>query len=154
MIAEKILGKLGDTDKITDTVKIEWYERGKKVLRKVTQSGEEIGIRVDQPLNDGDILYEDEKRIIVAEIAECDLISINIKSISEAGRLCFELGNRHLSVYISDTCIKCPFDEPTYEYLRKLGFPAEKTFEKFSGYIECKAHAHSGTHGNHEHHHE
>lgn len=151
MIAEKILGKLHDTSKQVETVTIDWFERDKKLLRKTTSSGEDIGIRVDSPLNEGDILYEDDRKIIAVEIAPCDLISVNVGSMQEMGRLCFELGNRHLSLSISENNVKCPYDEPTFEYLKRLGFKAEKTHEKFAGYIECKAHAHTHSH---EHHHE
>lgn len=151
MIAEKIIGKLHDTSKQVETVTIDWFERDKKLLRKTTSSGEDIGIRVDSPLNEGDILYEDDRKIIAVEIAPCDLISVNVGSMQEMGRLCFELGNRHLSLSISENNVKCPYDEPTFEYLKRLGFKAEKTHEKFAGYIECKAHAHTHSH---EHHHE
>lgn len=151
MIAKKILGKLHDTSKQVETVTIDWFERDKKLLRKTTSSGEDIGIKVDSPLNEGDILYEDDTKIIAVEIAPCDLVSVNVGSMQEMGRLCFELGNRHLSLSISENNVKCPYDQPTLEYLKRLGFKAEKTHEKFAGYIECRAHAHSHSH---EHHHE
>lgn len=150
MIAEKIIGKLHDTSKRVETVTIDWFERDKKLLRKTTSSGEDIGIRVDSPLNEGDILYEDDTKIIAVEIAPCDLVSVNVGSMKEMGRLCFELGNRHLSLSISENNVKCPYDQPTLEYLKRLGFKAKKTHEKFAGYIECRAHAHSHSH---EHHH-
>lgn len=153
MIAEKIIGKLGETSKKVDTVTIDWFERDKKLLRKTVSSGEEIGIKTDEPLNEGDILYEDDKRVIAVEIAPCDLVSVSVSSMQEMGRLCFELGNRHLSLSIAENCVKCPYDEPTFEYLKRLGFNVCKTHEKFAGYIECKAHAHTNAHEHrHEHH--
>lgn len=158
MITEKIIGKLGKTDKKIEYVSIDWFERGKKLLRKTTDSGEDIGIRIDTPLNENDIIFEDENRIVVVTIAPSDLISVSIGSIEEMGRLCFELGNRHLSLAIGHDNVKCPYDEPTLEYLKKLGFNAVKTHEKFTGYTECKGHAHTDAHGNehshHEHHHD
>lgn len=150
MIAEKIYGKLSNTDKPVETITIDWFERGKKILRKTTSSGEEIGIRIDEPLNEGDIIYEDSERVVAVEIAPCDLISVNVSNIKEMGRLCFELGNRHLSLSIGENTVKCPFDEPTFAYLKHLGFSTEKVHEKFADYIECKAHAHTHSH-NHEH---
>ncbi|MBP1561433.1 MAG: urease accessory protein UreE [Oscillospiraceae bacterium] len=149
MIVEKTLGTLHDTQKRVETVTVEWFERDKKLLRKISSSGEEIGIKADFPLNEGDILYEDDERIIAVTIAPCELISVNVGSMEEMGRLCFELGNRHLSLSVSENTVKCPYDEPTFEYLKKLGFNAKKTLEKFTGYIECKAHAHTHSHGHH-----
>lgn len=154
MITEKIYGKLGSTDKRVEKVTVDWFERDKKLLRKTTSGGEEIGIKIDVPLNDGDIIFEDGERVIAVEIAPCDLISVKVSSMEGMGRLCFELGNRHLSLSISADCVKCPFDEPTFEYLKRLGFTASRVREKFTGYIECKAHAHSHDTHNGGHHHE
>ncbi|MCC8098363.1 MAG: urease accessory protein UreE [Eubacterium sp.] len=151
MVCDKILGKIGETNKEVDTVSIEWFERDKKILKKNTKNGEEIGIRPDRPLNEGDILYEDENKIIAVEIAESDLIKIQVGEIVEMGRLCFEIGNRHLSLSIKPDCVKIPFDEPTFEYLKKLGFKAEKVKERFTDYKECKGHSHTHTHHHHEH---
>lgn len=146
MITEKIYGKLGDTDKRVDKVLVDWFERDKKLLRKTTSAGEEIGIKISEPLNDGDIIYENNEKLVVVEIAPCDLISTEVSTMQEMGRLCFELGNRHLSLAIGENTVKCPFDEPTFEYLRRLGFNVSKVNEKFVGFIECKAHAHTHSH--------
>ena len=154
MISEKIIGKLAETDKAVETVTIEWFERDKKLLRKITSGGEEIGIRIDIPLNEGDIIYENAEKIVAIEIAPCELISVQVSSMQEMGRLCFELGNRHLSLSIGENCVKCPYDEPTYEYLKRLGFSVSKTCEKFAGYIECKAHTPTPSHSHEHHHHE
>ena len=67
MVIEKILGQLHETDKDVDTVSIEWFERDKKILKKTSKKGIEIGIRLDRPLNDRDILYEDENCIIAVK---------------------------------------------------------------------------------------
>lgn len=154
MITEKIYGKLSETAKSVEYVSIDWFERDRKLLRKTTDKGEEIGIKTDAPLNENDIIYEDGNRIIAVTIAPSDLISTDVSSMREMGRLCFELGNRHLSLAIGDNNVKCPYDEPTFEYLKKLGFNCVKVHEKFTGYTECRGHAHTDAQGNHVHHHE
>ncbi|MGN0605522.1 MAG: urease accessory protein UreE [Oscillospiraceae bacterium] len=146
MITEKIYGKLGNTDKHIDTVSVEWFERDKNILRKTTSAGDEIGIKINETLNENDIIFEDDNRIIVVEIAPSELISAKVSTMKEMGKLCFELGNRHLSLAVYDDCVKCPYDAPTFEYLKKLGFTVEKTYEKFTGYTECKGHSHSHAH--------
>ena len=85
MITEKIYGKNTGSRKKTETVTIEWFERDKKILRKKTSSGEEIGIRIDETLNQDDIIYEDDERIICIDIAPCDLISISVSEMKEMG---------------------------------------------------------------------
>ena len=158
MIAEKVIGRLesgGKTDKKIDYVHVEWFERDKKLMRKTADSGEEIGIRVSKPLNDGDILYEDSERIVSVDMGKCDLIKITVTDICEMGRLCFEIGNRHLSLSIKSDCVKIPYDAPTFEYLTKLGFKTEKVFEKFTDFTICRGHSHTHEHEHsHSHSHE
>lgn len=149
MIAEKVLGHLHQTDKQVDRVTIEWFEHDKKLLKKTTKGGIEIGIRVGKPLNDGDILYEDDEKIVAVEMAECELIKITIMDITEMGRLCFEIGNRHISLAIKPDCVTIPYDAPTFAYLKKLGFHAERVTERFTDYTACTGHAHR-----HDHYHE
>ena len=169
MIIEKILGNIKTYpigERKIDTVGIEWYESEKKLLRKTTQSGEEIGIRIQAPIEDGDVLYADDSHVIVAEILPSELTVVHVHTMQEMGRLCFELGNRHLSLSIGENEVSVPYDEPTFAYLAKLGFAPEKKVEKFTHFTVCHAHGHShdheehsheevheGNHG-HEHHHE
>ena len=50
MLCEKILGKLKDFDltgKTVEYVDIEWHEAFKRIHRKPTDSGREVGIRLD-----------------------------------------------------------------------------------------------------------
>lgn len=155
MIAEKITGKYSGNGKHAESVTIEWFERDKKILRKTTSSGRDIGIKTDETLNQNDIIFEDDDTVIYIDIAPCDLGSVSVSGMAEMGRLCFELGNRHLSLSINENTVRFPFDAPTFEHLKRLGFKPEKVHEKFEGYIECKAHAHLTGHSSehtHEHH--
>lgn len=155
MIVEKILGNrktYAIGNRKIDTVGIEWYESEKKLLRKTTVSGEEIGIRISTPIQDGDVLYADDSRAIVAEILPSELTVVHVYTMREMGRLCFELGNRHLSLSIGENEVSVPYDEPTFAYLAKLGFAPEKKFAKFTHFTVCHAHGHS--HDHEEHHHE
>lgn len=153
MICEKIEGHLHHEElhqlihsgKKVETVEIDWFERDKKILRKMTSGGQEIGIKLGEnshSLNEGDVLFQDDSSVIVVSIAASDLILIHIKDIKEMGRCCFELGNRHLSLAIEESQVLCPFDQPTFEYMQHKGFDVEKVHQKFSHYTECKGHHH------------
>ena len=73
MLCEKILGRADQTDlsgRQLDYVNIEWFEAFKKIHKKVTDKGEEVGIRLDDTvlsrgLYEGDILYLDKERALV-----------------------------------------------------------------------------------------
>lgn len=153
MVIEKVLGKRPDkTEKRMDVITVEWYEREKKRMRKTTSAGEEIGITVEEPLKDGDVLAEDDNRIIVVEYVPCEVMQISITTMQEMGRLCFELGNRHLSLEIDHDKVCVPFDEPTFLYLQQLGFHPEKTYAKLADITVCKGHGHGNGETGHNHH--
>lgn len=154
MICKNILGNLEnfETRKQIEYVKLEWFEMQKKILRKETDTNREIGINIEQTLNDGDILFEGEDFVVAVKISPSDLIKITVNSMEEMGRLGFELGNRHLSLKITDNVVLVPFDHPTFEYLIKLSFNAERVKESFTQYIQCKAHEQINKHSHtHEH---
>lgn len=148
MIIEKIIGNLNSIDVTVpvDTVEVDWFETESKRLRKVTSQGREIGIAVEEKLSDGDILYIDDTVCIAVKLSKCELLKITVSSISEMGRLCFEIGNRHLSLKITDKYVLIPYDAPTEHHLHHLGFSCEKTVDEFSDFIVCKAHGHSHHH--------
>lgn len=145
MLVENIMGhydpSCGDDKKI-DRVWIEWFELDKKLLRKQTESGEDVGIRVEHHLHPGDILFEDETRRVIVDVLPCELVSVSVHTMKEMGRLCFELGNRHLSLSIEENRVTIPYDEPTFLYLQKLGFHAEKVTDQFTHFTVCHAHGH------------
>lgn len=155
MVVEKILGNLSNydlKDRTLDKVWIEWYELEKKLLKKITESGEEVGIRLENHLHEGDILYADESRVVAVDILPCELTAVTVSTMQEMGRLCFELGNRHLSLSIEEHQVTVPYDEPTFSYLEKLGFHPEKKVDKFRHFTVCHAHGHShGQEHSHEH---
>lgn len=153
MLVEKILGNIKDfpvENRKVDKVYVDWYELDKKLLRKTSEAGEEVGIRLDGHahghLHEGDVLYADEKRVIVVDILPCELTVVDVHSMQEMGRLCFELGNRHLSLSIGEHQVSVPYDAPTFEYLTKLGFEPRKEEAKFSHFTVCHAHEHSHSH--------
>lgn len=156
MVVERILGNVKDYNigtRSLDKVWMEWYELEKKLLKKTTESGEEVGIRVESHLHEGDILYADDNKVVVVDIIPCELTEVRVNTMQEMGRLCFELGNRHLSLAIEEHQVTIPYDEPTFLYLEKLGFQPEKKEEKFQHFTVCHAHGHSHSH-EHSHEHE
>ena len=128
MIAEKILGNLSESTPSVevDTVELDWFEAEKKRIRKTTAGGRDIGIAIDENLKDGDIIYLDDKLCVAVKLTSCPLIKINVHTMQEMGRLCFEIGNRHLSLKISDDNVLIPHDEPTEKHLKKLDGECEK----------------------------
>ncbi|MDR1891712.1 MAG: urease accessory protein UreE [Oscillospiraceae bacterium] len=141
---ERIIGQLRENPagKRIDTVLYEWFEQNSRVLKKVSSAGEEIGLRLDEPLTDGGVLFESESRIIALTLLPCEVTRVTVFSMEEMGRACFELGNRHLPIAVREKFVETPYDAPTFEYLRKSGFTCEKRTAKFTPSVIVRGHSH------------
>jgi len=154
MLFEKILYKLSENSDNKNIVRVgyEWFEAEKKILKKTMNSGEEAALRLGEPLYDGAVLFDDGERIIAAELIPCEVIRVNVSGAAEMGRLCFELGNRHLPVAIYGDRAETPYDAPCFEYLKKLGFDCSVVTAKFEPTVIVRGHSHESH--EHEHGHE
>lgn len=158
MLVEKIIKNIQEYPKDIkiDHVYYEWFEQNKKILKKTSEAGEEVGLRLEVPLCDGDVLFENETQMIVASLKPCELIRVSVSNMIEMGEVCFALGNRHLPLNIDKNHVRVPYDSPTFDYLTKLGFSCERVLEKFNHFHEVKAHEHVRSHdhgsNNTEHH--
>ncbi|MDR0819234.1 MAG: urease accessory protein UreE [Oscillospiraceae bacterium] len=120
---------------MTDYIDFEWFETDKKILRKTSRGGDDVGLRLSSRIHDGEVVYQDGEKTYIAKILPCKLLRITAASRVDLGRICYELGNRHLPVAIAEGYAETPFDAPLGEHLAKLGFKCEETFGVFSGYI-------------------
>ena len=151
MIVEKIEGNLADTDiggLERDDVYMEWYEAEKKVLHKTSAGGIEIGIRNggDSPLHDGDILYKDDRKVLILNILETCCIALKPETMAEMGKACYEMGNRHAPLFIEENELLTPFDEPLLAFLVKCGFSVEKKNARLKIPVGGYAHGHAQGH--------
>ena len=139
MIANRISGNIiSDTfsdGKLNVPIEFEWFEADKKRMRKVAADGTEFGVAVGATIADGDVLAETADKRYFARIRTAQLIEIPVRSMKEMGRLCFELGNRHLSLKVEDDRVLVPYDHPTMEYTKKIGFDPRVIEGGFDGFL-------------------
>ncbi len=156
MIIEYILGNIHTEQRQEEIISVpfEWFEVDKKRIKKMASDGTELGVLVEDVLKDGDILAKKDGALYVCEIVPTKLTQIHVHSMQEMGRLCFELGNRHLSLKIEEKSVLIPYDKPTFLYLEKLGFEIQQVQEKFTHFTECKAHGSSEKNHKHAHEHQ
>jgi urease accessory protein len=81
-------------------------------------------------LTQGDVLYEDEKCIIVIDILPCKVIVVHPVSFYQMACLCYEIGNKHLPLFFENDEILVPFEEPLFRWLQALGFEARQQERK------------------------
>lgn len=147
MLVKNILGNINNFEietKDIDEVAIEWYEVNKRILKKQSKKGVEVGIKLEQPykLQDGDILFFDEKEILIVSIIPCDTISIIPESMKAMGKICYEIGNKHIPLFFYNNEVLVNYDEPLMRLLEKEGFKPEKTVRKLVDGLKQHSHSH------------
>jgi urease accessory protein len=149
MIIDKIIGNTGKEDtgsRKIDLLLLEWYETTKRIQRKHTQDGMEIAIKFlkeGQRLHQGDILYRDEEKVVVVDILPSDAIVVSPRSLLEMGSVCYEIGNKHLPVFIQDDQVLIPFEEPIFRWLIASGYATTKEHTRLTNLLNANVQPHS-----------
>ena len=118
-----------------EKLKISRIDLEKRILRKKTDLGTDIGINLDSgiKLQNGDIIGNEEIKIIVEQIPE-KVISVKLKENNEniAILLGHIIGNRHRPIAIKDKIILFPIQEDSeLEIFQRL-------FKEIIDHIELK----------------
>ena len=116
----------------------------KRIQRVTTDHGREIGIRLKDPrdLVAGDVLYMDEKNMIVIDVVADDLLVIAPRDIKEMGTIAHQLGNRHLPAQFEDDVMMVQYDYLVEELLEELGIPYNRENRKVKQAFRHIGHSH------------
>lgn len=112
-----------------DVLQLEWFETGKRVLRRSTTHGREIALRFlrEAPLlQEGDILWMDEHTFITVSILPADAIVLTPLTMADMATICYEIGNKHLPLFLSGEQVLIPFEDPLFRWLEARGFKPVK----------------------------
>ena len=133
MLCEKILcnmKELADSgDKKIDYVDFEWDEAFKKIHKKTSRAGVEVGLRLEdsvltQGIRTGDVFYMDEEQILAASILPCKVIEVHVREDHPhmVAKVCYEIGNRHATLLWGEgeNTFITPYTQPLMELLQKL----------------------------------
>ena len=131
MLVEKVIGNVNDEqfkDKNIDYVDIEWHEAFKKLHKKTSQSGIEVGIKLDNDiltrgLRQGDILAINENSVIAVNIPKDKALVIKVNDNHLIPKVCYEIGNRHATLFEGNSHNEfiTIYNEPMKEMLEKIG---------------------------------
>ncbi len=132
MICEKLIGALDTLDvsgRRVEYVDIEWHEAFKKLHKKTTDKGTEVGIRMEdwvlsRGLYEGDVIYEDAELVIAVHTPPCEVIVISVEPGhgASAAKVCYEIGNRHAPLFLGDDAHSfiTVYNEPMFHMLTKI----------------------------------
>lgn len=153
MIVNEIIGNVADTPVSgleQDTLELEWFETTKRIQRKRTAGGREIAIkflREGQRLRQGDILQREGNTIVTVEIKPCEAIVITPQTLPEMGTVCYEIGNKHMPLFIQDDKVMMPFEMPMFRWLEGSGYRPEKQVVRLLHLLKSNVepHGHGGS---------
>ncbi|WP_158656995.1 urease accessory protein UreE [Helicobacter aurati] len=135
MIVERVLGNIHTANYKhleVDRVQMEWYDTGKRIALLQSENGQTLAMRLanvpKHGLKDGDILFQDSRRIIIITILPTLALSIQIQDWESIVRVCYEIGNLHIPLFFgrNNTELQAPFEKPLQRALEKLCIPFEK----------------------------
>jgi len=132
-----------------DFLELEWFETSKRIQNKVTNSGIKITIKFlkeGQRLSQDDVLFKDNKKAIVINIRECEAIMVAPASLLEMGTVCYEVGNKHVPIFIQDNQVLIPFEEPLFRWLSASGYRPVKEMRKLKSMLKSTDSSHGHTH--------
>lgn len=153
MLIKEILGNTAQQslEKLTiDLLEIEWYEATKRIQRKTSKGGTDLSIKFlkeGQRLHEGDILYQDNEKAIVVHIKPCDAIVIKPKTMLQMGTVCYEIGNKHMPLFIQEELVLMPFEMPMFRWLEASGYEPLKEEHQLLNLLKSNVepHGHSGS---------
>ena len=108
MIFNQVLGNINDINDLNnlhiEKIYITSEESLKRIMRVNSDHNHEYGIALSEniELKDGDILYRDDKNIIIVKIKGDDVLVIKPNSMTDMGIIAHALGNRHLQAQFED----------------------------------------------------
>lgn len=153
VLVTEIIGNKATTsldDRIVDWLEMEWFETTRKVQRLRSKDGMEIAIKLlreGQRLRQDDMVYEDDKKAVFVYVKPCETIVLSPASMLEMGTICYEIGNKHLPLFIQGDEVLMPFENPMYRWLEASGYAPQKQERQLLNLLKSNVepHGHGGS---------
>lgn len=152
MLVQQKLGHISSFDtghRMVDWLDLAWHETSKRILRKRTRSGTEVSwkfLNGDPAWTAGDVLYEDDEKLVAIDILPCDVIVVRPRSAFELASACYEIGNKHLPLFFENEELLVPFEQPLYRLLTASGYEVRQEERKLLKALKTTVapHGHNG----------
>ena len=150
MIFNKVIGNINQINNLNgyhvETIYLNSEDMLKRILRVNSDHKREYGITLEnnKKLAEGDILYNEDKKLIVVKINSEDVLIIKPTNLHEMGVIAHALGNRHLQAQFEDHKMIIQYDRLVEEELKRdnIDYSRENiTLKKAFRHVEF-AHTH------------
>lgn len=131
MIIEKTAGNINEKnigDRRVEEILLRREDLARTHQKLKTSDGGVFALSLPrgEHLHPGDILFEDEERIVCLGLAEEDVLVIRPRDRTQWARAAYNIGNMHQSAYIREEDILVPFDGILASVMDRLEIPWEK----------------------------
>lgn len=125
MVFNKILGNINSLENLekyhVETIYVDSENLLKRILRVTSDHKREYGISLEngERIKDGDLLFNEDNKIIVVRTKSEDVLVIKPKSMNEMGEIAHKLGNRHLQAQFSNGEMIIQYDRLVEDELKR-----------------------------------
>ena len=175
MLCEEVLGNLGDaafahalSERLgegfsVDRVDFDWHEAFKRLHRKTSEAGRDVGIRLgdwvlSRGLSEGDVLGVDEeaRTVVVVRMlpTRCLVVDVDSGHPFMLAKVGWEVGNTHGALFYGDGPYQllCAYTEPVERLLAGLhGVSVHVADAVLDPARRVSSNAHHHEHGEHAH---
>ena len=154
MIFNQVLGNINDIKDLNnlhiEKIYISSEDSLKRIMRVNSDHNHEYGIALSEniELKDGDILYHDDKNMIIVKIKSDDVLVIRPTNITEMGIIAHGLGNRHLQAQFEDGKMIIQYDSLVEGELKRDGINYSRENLKLKKAFRHVEFGHTHTHAN------
>jgi len=136
-----------DTARIELSLTLPWEKRVKSRQRVTLDNGEQAGLMLAQGtvLRGGDVLRTEDGMVAQVKAAVEPLSCVPCDNPLQLARLCYHLGNRHVTLEISPSQVCYPHDHVLDQMVMALGHTVTVTTKIF----EPETGAYESAHGHH-----
>lgn len=147
IVVKEVIGHVEDIENdspIRDYVELEWEQLNKRRIRINTLKNRELAIMLNDniSLTSGDLLLQDDELELVVRTVKEKAIVIYPKNSLEMGKVCYQLGNRHLPCLIDKDQIMLRYDQTLIPVLEEVGVRYEETKRRFIHPFKQQGHHH------------
>lgn len=130
MIIRQVVGHISDVkpdhhhahDLTVERLFLTWDELRKRILRKTTDAGRDVGIQLAKGhLHPGDILWQEGKHVIMVEVKEEAVLVVFVHTMREMGLAAHAAGNMHAPVEITTEAVVTPYNAVLERQLQNMG---------------------------------
>ena len=145
MVFNKILGNINSLENLEkyhiETIYVDSEDLLKRILRVTSDHKREYGISLEngERIKDGDLLFNEDNKLIVVRTKSEDVLVIKPKSMNEMGEIAHKLGNRHLQAQFSNGEMIIQYDRLVEDELKRdnINYSREDIrLEKAFGHVE------------------